>query len=139
MNAQAAGQPSGVFFRRDDGLACEGVALAEVAARFGTPTYVYSRAAIEGAFAAYTTALRGRPSLVCYAMKANPNLAVLDLLARAGSGFDIVSGGELARVIAAGGDPRRRSCASISSRWPSWRWSAGWPRPRAGAPGSRCA
>jgi diaminopimelate decarboxylase len=107
VNAQAAGQPSGVFFRRDDGLACEGVALAEVAARFGTPTYVYSRAAIEGAFAAYTTALRGRPSLVCYAMKANPNLAVLDLLARAGSGFDIVSGGELARVIAAGGDPRK--------------------------------
>jgi len=107
VNEQAAGQPPGAFLRRDGGLACEGVQLAEIAARFGTPTYVYSRAAIESAFAAYTTALRGRPSLVCYAMKANPNLAVLNLLARAGSGFDIVSGGELARVIAAGGDPRK--------------------------------
>ncbi len=95
-------------FRRVDGaLFCEGVALAAIAERFGTPTYVYSRAAIERAFAAYVDALRGRPSLVCYAMKANSNLAVLNLLARAGSGFDIVSGGELARVIAAGGDPRK--------------------------------
>jgi diaminopimelate decarboxylase len=95
------------FSRRRGVLACEGVPLAEIADRFGTPTYVYSRAAIEGAFAAYTGALRGRPSLVCYAMKANSNLAVLSLLARAGSGFDIVSGGELARVVAAGGDPRK--------------------------------
>ena len=95
------------FARRGGALACEGVPLADIAARFGTPTYVYSRAAIERAFAAYTDALRGRPSLVCYAMKANSNLAVLDLLARAGSGFDIVSGGELARVIAAGGEPRK--------------------------------
>jgi diaminopimelate decarboxylase len=86
---------------------CEGVALASIAERFGTPVYVYSRATIERAFAAYVDALRGRPSLVCYAMKANSNLAVLNLLARAGSGFDIVSGGELARVIAAGGDPRK--------------------------------
>jgi diaminopimelate decarboxylase len=95
------------FARRDGVLCCEGVPLAEIAARYGTPTYVYSRAAIEGAFAAYTRALSGRRSLVCYAMKANSNLAVLNLLARAGSGFDIVSGGELARVIAAGGDPRK--------------------------------
>ncbi|MBS1163533.1 MAG: diaminopimelate decarboxylase, partial [Burkholderiaceae bacterium] len=95
------------FGRRDGALACEGVPLAGIAERFGTPTYVYSRAAIEGAFGAYAAALRGRPSLVCYAMKANSNLAVLNLLARAGSGFDIVSGGELARVIAAGGDPRK--------------------------------
>ena len=95
------------FARRDGQLFCEEVALAEIAARFGTPTYVYSRAAIEAAFAAWADALRGRPSLVCYATKANSNLAVLDLLARAGSGFDIVSGGELARVLAAGGDPRK--------------------------------
>jgi len=100
-----APQPVEAFSRRAGVLACEGVPLAEVAARFGTPTYVYSRAAIERAFAAYAAALHGRKSLVCYAMKANPNLAVLNLLARAGSGFDIVSGGELARVIAAGGDP----------------------------------
>ncbi len=107
MNTPAAARPVEAFSRCGGTLACEGVPLAEIAARFGTPTYVYSRAAIEGAFAAYTAALRGRPSLVCYAMKANSNLAVLNLLARAGSGFDIVSGGELARVIAAGGDPRK--------------------------------
>jgi diaminopimelate decarboxylase len=107
VNAPAEGPPIEAFSRRDGALACEGVPLAGIAERFGTPTYVYSRAAIEGAFGAYAAALRGRPSLVCYAMKANSNLAVLNLLARAGSGFDIVSGGELARVIAAGGDPRK--------------------------------
>ena len=107
MNAPAAARPIDPFSRRGGALACEGVLLSEIAARFGTPTYVYSRAAIEDAFAAYTAALRRRPSLVCYAMKANSNLAVLNLLARAGSGFDIVSGGELARVMAAGGDPRK--------------------------------
>jgi diaminopimelate decarboxylase len=107
VNPPAAVPSIGAFGRRDGALACEGVPLAGIAERFGTPTYVYSRAAIEGAFDAYAAALRGRPSLVCYAMKANSNLAVLNLLARAGSGFDIVSGGELARVIAAGGDPRK--------------------------------
>jgi len=107
VNAPAAAPTAAAFHRRDGALACEGVPLTDIAARFGTPTYVYSRSSIEGAFAAYTAALRGRPALVCYAMKANSNLAVLSLLARAGSGFDIVSGGELARVIAAGGDPRK--------------------------------
>jgi diaminopimelate decarboxylase len=107
VSTPPAAQPIEAFGRRRGALACEGVPLADIAARFGTPTYVYSRAAIEGAFAAYTEALRGRRSLVCYAMKANSNLAVLNLLARAGSGFDIVSGGELARAIAAGGDPRK--------------------------------
>jgi diaminopimelate decarboxylase len=86
-------------------LTCEGVALEAIADRFGTPTYVYSKRAILAAFAAYADALAARRSLVCYAMKANPNLAIINLLARAGAGFDIVSGGELARVIAAGGDP----------------------------------
>jgi diaminopimelate decarboxylase len=104
----ASAEGSREAFRHRDGmLCCEGVPLARIAEQFGTPTYVYSRAAIEDAFAAYTRALSGRRSLVCYAMKANANLAVLDLLARAGSGFDVVSGGELARVIAAGGDPRK--------------------------------
>ena len=102
-----AAPPVESFVRRDGSLCCERVPLAEIADRFGTPTYVYSRASIEGALAAYQAALGGRSSLVCYAMKANSNLAVLNLLARAGSGFDIVSGGELARVIAAGGDPRK--------------------------------
>ena len=107
MNAPDAARPIEAFRMRGGALACEGVPLTDIAARFGTPTYVYSRASIETSFAAYAEALRGRPSLICYAMKANSNLAVLNLLARAGSGFDIVSGGELARVIAAGGDPRK--------------------------------
>lgn len=90
-----------------DGLHVEGVGLAEIAARFGTPCYVYSHAALAEAYAAYRDALRahglaGR-SLVCYAAKANSNLAILNLFARLGAGFDIVSGGELARVLAAGG------------------------------------
>ena len=95
----------------EDGLRVEGVALAEVAAHFGTPCYVYSRAALTKAYAAYCDALRahglGERSLVCYAVKANSNLAILNLFARLGAGFDIVSGGELARVIAAGGDPAK--------------------------------
>jgi diaminopimelate decarboxylase len=95
------------FDRRDGTLHCEGVALPRIAERFGTPTYVYSRSAIEAAYAAYADPLRQRPSLVCYALKANSNLAVVNLLARAGAGFDIVSGGELARVLAAGGSPRK--------------------------------
>jgi diaminopimelate decarboxylase len=93
------------FGFRDGQLHSEDLRLADLAKRFGTPLYVYSRRAIERAFDRYSTALRGRASLVCYAMKANSNLAVLDILARRGAGFDIVSGGELERVIAAGGDP----------------------------------
>jgi len=93
------------FAERNGELAAEGVPLADIAARFGTPCFVYSRAAIESAYRAFDDALAGTPHLACYAMKANSNLAVLNLLARLGSGFDIVSGGELARVIAAGGDP----------------------------------
>ena len=81
--------------------------LSEIAARFGTPCYVYSRAALETAWREFDAAFAGVPHLVCYAMKANPNLAVLDLFARLGSGFDIVSGGELERVLAAGGDPSK--------------------------------
>jgi diaminopimelate decarboxylase len=95
----------------EDGLRVEGVALVEIAARFGTPCYVYSRTALTAAYAAYLDALKAHGlaerSLVCYAVKANSNLAILNLFARLGAGFDIVSGGELARVIAAGGDPAR--------------------------------
>ncbi len=99
--------PHPVFALRDGILHCEDVKLSAVADRFGTPTYVYSKHAIEHAYHAYAEALAGRQSLVCYAVKANSNLAVLGLLARAGAGFDIVSEGELARVLAAGGDPRK--------------------------------
>jgi len=88
-------------------LCAEEVPLADIAARFGTPCYVYSRAAIEAAFREFDAAFAGVPHLVCYAIKANASLAVLDILARLGSGFDIVSGGELSRVVAAGGDARR--------------------------------
>jgi diaminopimelate decarboxylase len=96
--------PMGVGFEYRNGeLHCEGVAIAELAGRFGTPLYVYSRAAITAAYQAYASALSGRSALVCYAMKANSNLAVLNVLARLGAGFDIVSGGELERVLAAGG------------------------------------
>jgi diaminopimelate decarboxylase len=95
------------FPSRDGELFAEDVPLAAIAAAHGTPCYVYSRAAITAAWRAFDDALGTRPHLVCYAMKANSSLAVLDLLARLGSGFDIVSGGELARVIAAGGDPRK--------------------------------
>ena len=93
-------------FRLVDGELCaEGVPLTDIAARFGTPCFVYSRAAIENGYREFAAAFAGQPHLICYAVKANSNLAVLNLLARAGCGFDIVSGGELARVIAAGGDP----------------------------------
>ncbi len=84
-------------------LALDGMKLSEVARRFGTPCYVYSRAMIEAAYREFDTGLAGVDHLVCYAVKANSNLAVLDTLARLGAGFDIVSGGELARVMAAGG------------------------------------
>lgn len=91
------------FQYRDGELFAEGVALSTVAERFGTPVYVYSRAHIEAQYRAYADALQGVDHLVCYAVKANSNLAVLNVLARLGAGFDIVSGGELERVLAAGG------------------------------------
>ena len=88
-------------------LHAESVPLEEIARRYGTPCYVYSRAALEGSLRDYQQALEGQPHLICYAVKANSNLAVLNLLARQGAGFDIVSGGELQRVLAAGGDPAK--------------------------------
>jgi diaminopimelate decarboxylase len=88
-------------------LYAEGVSLQELADNYGTPAYVYSRAALEHNFLAYKNALTNDKHLICYAVKANSNIAVLNLLARLGSGFDIVSAGELDRVLAAGGDPAK--------------------------------
>ena len=108
-----------MFNLRGGSLQVEDVPLQAVAERFGTPTYVYSRAALAGAYRAFETAFAqalgqvasraadAPAPLVCYAVKANPNLAILNLFARMGSGFDIVSAGELARVVAAGGDPSK--------------------------------
>jgi len=93
------------FTYRDQQLYAESVPLARIAEQFGTPCYVYSRAALEAAYHAYDRALTRRDHLICYAVKANSSLAVINLLARLGSGFDIVSGGELERVLKAGGDP----------------------------------
>lgn len=90
------------FAFQDNVLFCDGVSLEEVAAQCGTPTYVYSRRAIENRFRAYDHSLQGVPHRICYAVKANSNLAVLQILARLGAWFDIVSAGELFRVIKAG-------------------------------------
>lgn len=95
------------FAYRDGELFAEGVPLRRLAADVGTPLYVYSRAALEARFRAYDEALAGVPHVVCYAMKANANLAVLATFARLGGGFDIVTGGELYRALQAGADPRK--------------------------------
>jgi diaminopimelate decarboxylase len=95
------------FTYKNGALCAEHSPLEDIARRFGTPCYVYSRGAIEQAYGEYARALSGRDAMVCYSVKANPNLAVLGLMAKLGAGFDIVSGGELARVLAAGGDPRK--------------------------------
>ena len=92
---------------RENELHVENVPLTHIAEKFGTPSFVYSRASLTAAFHTYDNAFADRPHLICYAAKANSNLAILDILARLGSGFDIVSGGELKRVLAAGGDPRK--------------------------------
>jgi diaminopimelate decarboxylase len=91
-------------YRRGE-LHAEAVPLSRIAEQYGTPCYVYSRAALTAAYRALDSALAARDHLVCYAVKANSNLGILNLLGRLGSGFDIVSGGELERVLAAGGDP----------------------------------
>ena len=95
------------FTLQDGQIHCESVALPWLAERFGTPCYVYSRAALEAALAEFHAELAGVDSLVCYAVKANSNLAVLGLFARCGAGFDIVSQGELKRALAAGADPKK--------------------------------
>ena len=95
------------FPYRDGKLYAEDVAVSDITAAHGTPCYIYSRAALEGAYGEYRRALADCDHLVCYAVKANSNLAVLNVLARLGAGFDIVSQGELERVLAAGGEPAK--------------------------------
>ncbi|MFK7892268.1 MAG: diaminopimelate decarboxylase, partial [Granulosicoccus sp.] len=95
------------FTRQAGSLMCEQLSLTSLAEQYGTPLYVYSRTAIEQAWLEFHNALDARHHLICYAVKANSNLAVLNTLARLGSGFDIVSLGELKRVLAAGGKPEK--------------------------------
>ena len=96
-----------MFTLKNGELHAENVALSQIAAAFDTPCYVYSKAALTQAFNDFSTGLVGTNHLVCFAVKANPNLAILNLFAALGAGFDIVSGGELARVLAAGGNPQK--------------------------------
>lgn len=104
-------------FSYKDGVLCaEEIPLPELAERHGTPAFVYSRGAMEANWRAYATALAGRKALICYAVKANSNIAALNLLARLGSGFDIVSGGELERVLAAGGEPGKIVFSGVGKR-----------------------
>ena len=95
------------FTLKNGALHAENVALKQIAAEFNTPCYVYSKAALTQAFTSFKAGLLGTSHLVCFAVKANPNLAILNVFAKLGAGFDIVSGGELARVLAAGGDPQK--------------------------------
>ena len=109
------------FVHIDGALHCEQVSLEAVASRHGTPTYVYSHQAIQNAFLSYQQALEERAHLICYAVKANSNLAVLNMLAQLGSGFDVVSLGELERVIAAGGDPAKVVFSGVGKTAPEMR------------------
>jgi diaminopimelate decarboxylase len=104
------------FNERDGVLHAEDVPLTAIAERFGTPCYVYSRATLERHWRAFDRAFREHPHLICFAVKANANLAVLNVLARLGSGFDIVSVGELERVLAAGGDPAKVIFSGVGKR-----------------------
>lgn len=104
------------FYYANGQLCAERVSLNKVAERFSTPAFVYSRAAIESQWHAYDDALAQRQHLICYAVKANSNLAVLSLLAKLGSGFDIVSVGELERVLRAGGDPAKVVFSGVGKR-----------------------
>jgi diaminopimelate decarboxylase len=109
------------FAYRHGVLCAEEVPLDSIAERFGTPCYVYSRGAIEAAYGEFVRALAGRAGLICYSVKANSNLSILRLLARLGAGFDIVSGGELARVLAAGGDARKTLFSGVGKSEPEIR------------------
>jgi diaminopimelate decarboxylase len=104
------------FNYRDGVLYAEDVPVQRIAEQHGTPCYVYSRATLERHWHAFDQALAGRPHLICYAVKANSNLGVLNVLARLGSGFDIVSVGELERVLAAGGEPRKVVFSGVGKR-----------------------
>ncbi len=114
------------FYYREDGeLLAEQCAVSELVAQYGTPLYIYSRATIERHWKAFDAAAGDVPHLICYAVKANGNLAILNLLARLGSGFDIVSGGELARVIAAGGDAKKVVFSGVGKTEEEMRYALG--------------
>ncbi|MGR8931285.1 MAG: diaminopimelate decarboxylase [Gammaproteobacteria bacterium] len=104
------------FNYRQNRLFAEDVAVAEIAAEFGTPCYIYSRATLERHWRAFDEAFRDYPHLICYAVKANSNLAILNLLARLGSGFDIVSAGEMRRVLKAGGSADKIVFSGVGKR-----------------------
>lgn len=104
------------FNYRQNRLFAEEIAVDDIAAEFGTPCYVYSRATLERHWRAFDEAFKGHPHLICYAVKANSNLAILNLLARLGSGFDIVSVGEMRRVLAAGGKPEKIVFSGVGKR-----------------------
>ena len=104
------------FSYRNGVLHAEDVSLESVAEKYGTPCYVYSRAALVSAFRAYSDAFSSRAHLVCYAVKANSNIAILNLFAKMGSGFDIVSIGEMERVLKAGGDPAKIVFSGVGKR-----------------------
>ncbi|HID82487.1 MAG TPA: diaminopimelate decarboxylase, partial [Thiotrichales bacterium] len=104
------------FNYRHGQLYAEDVSIADIGNDYGTPCYVYSRATIERHWHAFDDALGDHPHLICYAVKANSNLAVLNLMARMGSGFDIVSVGELERVLRAGGDPQKIVFSGVGKR-----------------------
>ncbi len=95
------------FTQKNGELHAENIALSQIAKEFNTPCYVYSKSALTQAFKSFQAGLIGANHLICFAVKANPNIAILNLFAKLGAGFDIVSGGELARVLAAGGDPQK--------------------------------
>jgi diaminopimelate decarboxylase len=113
----------GPFYYRESALFCDDVPLADIAAEVGTPCYVYSSAYILQQYLAYDEALAGIPHEVCYAVKANSNLAILALLAGAGAGFDIVSAGELYRVLRAGGDPSKVVFSGVGKSAPEIRFA----------------
>ncbi|NDF04595.1 MAG: diaminopimelate decarboxylase, partial [Betaproteobacteria bacterium] len=98
--------PSSYSWKQGE-LSCEGVSLTALASSYGTPLYVYSERAIRESFQAFAHAAVGEAVQICFAVKANPNLAILQRLAQLGAGFDIVSGGELERVLRAGADPKQ--------------------------------
>ena len=104
------------FNYRDQQLFAEDVAIADIVKQYGSPCYIYSRATLEQHWQAFDQAFAGHSHLICYAVKANSNISVLNLLARLGSGFDIVSVGELERVIAAGGDPEKIVFSGVGKR-----------------------
>jgi diaminopimelate decarboxylase len=109
------------FEYRNGQLHAENVAVADIARAHGTPCYIYSRATLERHWHAFNDAFGAQPHLVCYAVKANSNLAILNLFARLGSGFDIVSGGELERVLRAGGDPSKVVFSGLGKKVPEIR------------------